>query len=336
MDINITAPAEKLIMRLWDSLEKSTIGLLKPWQIKRVAGAEAKAEQMKMLTSAQTTQDIQDINNGKKYLDMTTGTLLSKSEEDEISTEMQLISNEYVKILCKSQNVANAIQVAIEQLESEQESVITEKTINADWLNEWGEHAGFVSDNDMQQLWGKILAGEVKEPGSFSLRTMQFLRNLSKEEANLIHKYLNYNMTNFIVKDIEGYTDKNSLSLENIIKLNEIGILAPDLMGSLSMTFNVVQKTDKGINTKLLHYYSLLLIIESDKENISFMLPIIKPTQLGLELAKLGNYTGDENYLDLVAKKILSLNNELKTYKTKQFTILNNLISWRDTQEIRL
>ena len=236
MEIKIKLPGEKLILRLWDSLEKSTIWICIPLQIKRIANAEAKADQVKMLISAQTKQDIQDLKNGRKYFDIKQAKLLPVAEDTEISTEKILTSNEYVKILCKSHNVASAIKIAMEQLENESESITTEESMNQDWLNEWGEHAGFVSDENMQSLWGKILAGEIKQPGSFSLRTMQLLRNLSKEEANLIHKYLNYNINGFIVKDIIGYTDNDSLPLENIIKLSEIGIFTPDLLGSLSIT----------------------------------------------------------------------------------------------------
>ena len=91
---------------------------------------------------------------------------------------------------------------------------------------------------------------------------------------------------------------------------------------------------NKNISTQ--KYYSWLLIIESGKENISFKVPIIKPTQLGLELAQLGNYTGDKNYLELVGKKILSLNGDLKIFKTTFFSISGNNISWQNLQEITL
>lgn len=37
----------------------------------------------------------------------------------------------------------------------------------------------------MQELWGKVLAGEVAKPGSFSLRTLSVLKSLSRDEAEL-------------------------------------------------------------------------------------------------------------------------------------------------------
>lgn len=336
MELNITAPAEKLLLRLWESLEKSTIGLLRPWQLKRIAKAEAASEKFKILTSEQAKQDAINLKRGKVYFDIESGKLLPIAEDTEISTEKMLISNEYVKILCKSTNVANALKIAIEQLEKEQEP-ITEEPINQDWLNEWGEHAGFVSDESMQQLWGNILAGEIKKPGTFSLRTMQFLRTLLKTEAELIHKYLNYNMTSIIINNIVGHTDDPSFPFHDIMKLNELGILVADFLRTLSTRLSLDQKNNRtGRYVKTLRYYSWLLIIESDKENISLNLPIIQPTQLGLELAQLGNYTGDEDYLDLVAKKTLTLNNALTVYKTQSFTFEDNNISWSNAQQITL
>lgn len=42
-----------------------------------------------------------------------------------------------------------------------------------------------ISDEYMQQLFARILAGEVSKPGSFSLRTLDALRHIDEETANL-------------------------------------------------------------------------------------------------------------------------------------------------------
>jgi hypothetical protein len=34
----------------------------------------------------------------------------------------------------------------------------------------------------MQALWGKILAGEIKQSKSYSLQTLEIIRNLSKKK----------------------------------------------------------------------------------------------------------------------------------------------------------
>lgn len=52
-----------------------------------------------------------------------------------------------------------------------------------DWTLQYFDHAQDVCDEDMQKLWARILAGEVANPGSYSKRTLQFLRTLDKHEA---------------------------------------------------------------------------------------------------------------------------------------------------------
>lgn len=66
-----------------------------------------------------------------------------------------------------------------------QEPTITTEPLDQDWINRFFESAKLVSTEEMQVLWGNILAGEVKQPGSYSLRTLEVLRNLTQREAQL-------------------------------------------------------------------------------------------------------------------------------------------------------
>lgn len=52
-----------------------------------------------------------------------------------------------------------------------------------DWFLRFFESASNVSNEDMQKLWATILAGEVTNPGSFSLRTLDTVYNMSQNEA---------------------------------------------------------------------------------------------------------------------------------------------------------
>lgn len=51
------------------------------------------------------------------------------------------------------------------------------------WTSSFSEAAQHISDEDMQEMWAKVLAGEVARPGSTSLRTMSVLRNLDQPTA---------------------------------------------------------------------------------------------------------------------------------------------------------
>jgi hypothetical protein len=68
----------------------------------------------------------------------------------------------------------------------------TEKQLNIDWFVRFFEEASNISDEQVQELWAKVLAGEVRQAGNFSLRTIDILKNLSKEEAVILQRIASY------------------------------------------------------------------------------------------------------------------------------------------------
>ena len=69
-------------------------------------------------------------------------------------------------------------------------------TLSADWLNYFGDFAEKASSEELQSLWGKILAGEIRKPGSFSRKTLRFIAELDQESAQIIQDNLKYIYSN--------------------------------------------------------------------------------------------------------------------------------------------
>jgi uncharacterized repeat protein (TIGR03899 family) len=90
-------------------------------------------------------------------------------------------------------NIDGAIAAAAAVL-VEEPAVATEP-VDQDWINRFFESAKLVSTEEMQVLWGNILAGEVKQPGSYSLRTLEVLRNLTQREASLFRKAASFTIS---------------------------------------------------------------------------------------------------------------------------------------------
>ncbi|RKU20110.1 hypothetical protein C6501_00535 [Candidatus Poribacteria bacterium] len=63
-----------------------------------------------------------------------------------------------------------------------------ETTINDDWLNNFETEARQVSTEDMQRHFGRVLAGEIRKPGSYSTRTVKILSELDHDVAVLFKK----------------------------------------------------------------------------------------------------------------------------------------------------
>jgi hypothetical protein len=78
----------------------------------------------------------------------------------------------------------NLDQVVAAALASAPEQV-SEEAPDTSWLSRFFATAAEIDDEKMQEIWGKILAGEVSTPGRFSLRALDVLRNLSRREAEL-------------------------------------------------------------------------------------------------------------------------------------------------------
>ena len=61
-------------------------------------------------------------------------------------------------------------------------------SVEDDWLVNFFDKSRIVSDNEMQDLWSRVLAGEANTPGTYSKRTVNFLSDLDKVDAELFTK----------------------------------------------------------------------------------------------------------------------------------------------------
>jgi Protein of unknown function (DUF2806) len=85
----------------------------------------------------------------------------------------------------------NALAGAIAEaaLELQNETNFPDERPKEDWVARYVESASQVTDQSMEELWGRILGGEIKKPGSFSLRSLNVVSNLSEFEAKLFESH---------------------------------------------------------------------------------------------------------------------------------------------------
>jgi hypothetical protein len=76
---------------------------------------------------------------------------------------------------------------AIEQLKETPDAQTTKP--DDDWLNMFARHAQEASSDRMQDLWGKILAGQLRTANAFSLQTLRFVSELDETTATLFEKW---------------------------------------------------------------------------------------------------------------------------------------------------
>ena len=183
-----------------------------------------------------------------------------------------------------------------------------------DWFVRFYEAVGNISDEVMQDLWAKLLAGEVAEPSSFSLKTIDVLRNLSKQDAELFSLICSHSVMtrgqNFL-PHYDTYLKKHNIYYTDIMKLNEQGLIFND--GTIGFSMSIGQNPDV-----LFCNNDLVMTIESsDDKNIEIHIKTYPFTKAGQELAVLvSKSVSEENFIEL-AKEIANKNQEciLGVYK---------------------
>ena len=141
--------------------------------------------------------------------------------------------------LQKQQNIESVADMAYDLLEEETEC--SEEPVDNDWLSRFFNSVENISDSDMQLLWAKILAGEVKKPKTYSVRTLEALKNLSKDEALLYQKLTPYVFSSAAGKYVASKSKllkKYNIEYQDIILLIECGLLTSTDFMSLSIALN--------------------------------------------------------------------------------------------------
>ncbi|MCF5668767.1 DUF2806 domain-containing protein, partial [Pseudomonas marginalis] len=163
-------------------------------------------------------------------------------------------------------NIEQITSYAAGDLNSEED--VSEESPSEDWITRFFEAAETVSSEEMQLLWGKILAGEVKSPGSYSLKTLDFIRNLNKQDAGLIENLARFRIASgprrtIIVSGVEDVLNEQGINYTAIITLVELGILYPD-----KLSFTLFEHEKEG------SYYFLCgdkLLLMTAGSNVSML-----------------------------------------------------------------
>lgn len=97
-----------------------------------------------------------------------------------------------------------------------------------DWLNYFSSHAEQASSERLQDTWARVLAGEIRKPGSFSFRTLQFVSLLDQNTAKIIEEVADEVFDGVMIPFAQrfGYTP----FFGQIAYLRECGILTDDLV----------------------------------------------------------------------------------------------------------
>ena len=103
-------------------------------------------------------------------------------------------------------------------------------SIDDDWIVNFFDKSRIVSDNEMQDLWLRVLAGEANTPGTYSKRTVNFLSDLDKTEADLFTKLCGFGWQIGdivpLVFDVQTETyNRYGITFDTLSHLDSIGLV---------------------------------------------------------------------------------------------------------------
>ena len=149
--LGLSKPMTKLI-----SVISQGIGAIsKPYLIRKTA--EAKAYEIEVVSKAiSENQDlVQKINYDESKL------CLSSIDLDHFTKELPCFERKNQRLdyqeQKRQQNIENITQIAAEQIELVDS--VSEEFVDEDWITRYFNYAQDISNEEMQLLWGRILAG---------------------------------------------------------------------------------------------------------------------------------------------------------------------------------
>jgi len=216
----LTKPATVLIEKI-----SSAIGVMyEPRRIKNKALAEAEASKTKVLADL----EIEDIQ--KRALTRLVSEEIKKQENIEKITEKSFDS------ICDD---------------------ATPEKIEDDWISNFFDKCKLISDDEMQMLWAKILAGEANNPGTFSRRTIEFMSTMDKKDAilfdSLCKSTWDFGTFQPLVINHDDEVFKNiNLTFGNLQHLDDIGLISINPTG-------YTWKFDSEVDTFTSKYFGRIL-----------------------------------------------------------------------------
>jgi hypothetical protein len=333
------APGEKLLTKIWETLTEKGIGsLFAPWQIRRegIAHAEVRAREEVLL--AQAEKDAQEILAGRKIIGADGRLALppaqaarsgEKTEANQPTAQYQtpqaLIQDAASKFSARElQRHINLQRMALyseEQARGIPDEEVSDKPVDDDWLNRWRENAQDVSNEHMQKVWARILAEEARQPGSYSMATLAFLRTLSKSDALNIAAIGNFVLNGDIIYRDQPYFDSRQMLFHQFLQLQEMGIISG--VEALGLTQTYGSTIDKF--RMHLAAYNKALLVERDTKLPNLEIPIYRLTNLGRGIVRLGDYTADDAYMRYVAEQVKRKGFKVR-YGDLQGTRITNLM----------
>lgn len=107
-----------------------------------------------------------------------------------------------------------------------------------DWYMRFYDIVGNISDEEMQALWARILAGEIHRKGTYSLQLLDILKNFTQKQAELFNRVCSHcfiSGDNVYIPNDNEYLQFANITYQDILDLDALGLINGSGTTSLSV-----------------------------------------------------------------------------------------------------
>jgi uncharacterized repeat protein (TIGR03899 family) len=190
----------------------------------------------------------------------------------------------------RQKNIESIIGRAVPELPD----AVSDKPVDEDWVAQFFGNCEDISNEQMQTVWARILAGEVARPGSFSLRTLAVVRVMSKLDANTFTRFCStvWQTPNELIPMIldeekTRFLRGVELSFEDLIRLDSVSLIRFTGLGQIEFRF-----TGPGW---VVHYYGRQHTLSKQGAQIIHVGKVML-TEVGKELFPIAGASPNEEH----------------------------------------
>lgn len=193
--------------------------------------------------------------------------------------------------------------------------------IDLDWLNTFEAEASKKSTAEMQLLFGKILAGEITQPSSFSIKTVKLISQINASTAQLFVNLcsictslrVNGALLDSRVISLGGNAGQNALKsygigFDELNILQEYGLIIASIDSWRDFGHSIIK--DNTISTSFEYMnenWALKRDVETD-EILVLKIHGVKLSRAGMELIEIVDVMPNEKYNEALSNYFRSIN----------------------------
>jgi hypothetical protein len=258
---DLSKPATVLV----EKISEAVGGIFRPYQIVRVAKAEAEVDRIRAESEIQIT----DVHRRA----------LNRFLQEEAQKQL---------------NIEAITQRSFPLLEEK----ASPDRVESDWIANFFDKCRIISDEEMQELWSRLLAGEANAPGSISKKTVNLLADLDKGDAILFTNLCTFvwqiRRPTPLIFDVQAPVyNARGINFVSLVHLETLGLVRFDNTSG----FKQLGLPKGGIARY--HGRPVVVTFPKDADN-ELDIGRVLLTQAGQELARVSSSSPDEGFFQYV------------------------------------